>query len=62
MPVLLPASCVCVCVVSPLLLSMPLKLPARGGFLFVRHNEIRDSIANLLKEIYHVSRASAFDW
>jgi len=25
----------------------------RGGFLFVRHNEIRDSIAHLLKEICH---------
>ena len=25
----------------------------RGGFLFVRHNEIRDSIAHLLKGICH---------
>ena len=39
----------------------------RGGFLFVRHNEIRDSIAHLLKKICHdvsVEPAwpSAIDW
>ena len=49
MPALLPASCVCgVSFTVEHALSCP-----RGGFLFVRHNEIHDSIAHLLKEICH---------
>ena len=41
-----------VCVVSFFTVEHALSCP-RGGFLFVRHNEIRDCIAHLLKEICH---------
>ena len=49
MPALLPVSSVCgVSFTVEHALSCP-----RGGFLFVRHNEICDSIAHLLKGICH---------
>ena len=47
MPALLPASCVCgVSFTVEHALSCP-----QGGFLFLCHNEIHDSIAHLLKGI-----------